>query len=157
MRMVGWNLVLALAWCALAGQLTIVDLLVGYAIGYGLLGWLVPSESARAYVRRLPRVLAFVVVYAYQVISSSLRIAWEVVTPRPRRRPGILAVPLDVTTPTEIALLANLITFTPGTVAIDVSDDRSHMIVHDMFVHDPEAARRDIKRRYERWVMRLLR
>lgn len=157
MRMVGWNLALALAWCALAGRLTLVDLLVGYAIGYGLLGWLVPSAAAQAYVRRLPRVLAFLVVYAYQVISSSLRIAWEVVTPRPRRSPGIIAVPLDVTTPAEIALLANLITFTPGTVAIDVTEDHSHMIVHDMFIRDPEAARRNIKQHYERWVMRLLR
>ena len=105
MRMVGWNLALALAWCALAGRLTLVDLLVGYAIGYGLLGWLVPSAAAQAYVRRLPRVLAFLVVYAYQVISSSLRIAWEVVTPRPRRSPGIIAVPLDVTTPAADAEL----------------------------------------------------
>lgn len=157
MRMTGWNLVIAFAWCALAGRLTLVDLLAGYAIGYGLLGWLVPSPAAHAYVRRLPRVLGFVVVYAYEVIVSTLRIAWEVVTPTPRRRPGIIEVPLDVKTDAEIALLANLVTFTPGTVTLDISDDRSRMIVHDMFIKDPEASRSHIKHRYERWVMRLLR
>jgi multicomponent Na+:H+ antiporter subunit E len=145
--MTGWNLALALAWCALAGRLTLDDLLAGYAIGYGLLGWLVPSPSAHAYVRRLPRVLGFLAVYAYEVIVSSLRIAWEVVTPAPRRRPGIILVPLDVKTDTEIALLANLVTFTPGTVTLDISDDRSRMVVHDMFIKVPEASRFFIKRR----------
>lgn len=157
MRLIGWNLVIALVWCALAGRLTLGDLLVGFAIGYGLLGWLVPSAAARAYVRRWPRVLAFVVIYTYEVLASSLRIAWEVITPRPRRRPGIIEVPLDVTTEAEVALLANLVTFTPGTVALDLSEDRTIMIVHDMFIDDPDAARARIKRRYERWVMRLLR
>jgi multicomponent Na+:H+ antiporter subunit E len=157
MRMVGWNLALALAWCALAGRLTLVDLFIGYVIGYGLLGWLVPSKSARAYVRRIPRVLGFVGAYAFEVVVSSLRIAWEVVTPWPRRSPGIVEVPLDVETDAEIALLANLVTFTPGTVALDVAEDRSHMLVHDMFIKDPETSRDKIKQRYERWVMRLLR
>lgn len=157
MRMVGWNLALALAWCALAGRLTLATLVVGYAIGYGLLGWLVPSPSARAYVRRLPRVLAFIVIYAYEVLKSSLRIAWEVVTPTTHRRPGIIEVPLDVETDAEIALLANLVTFTPGTVTLDISEDRTRMIVHDMFIEEPDLTRDHIKQRYERWVMRLLR
>ena len=155
--MVGWNIALALAWCALAGRLTIGDLLVGFAIGYALLGWLVPSPSARAYVGRIPRVLTFIMVYAFEVMISSLRIAWEIVTPVPRRRPGIIEVPLDVNTDAEIALLANLVTFTPGTVAIDIAEDGSHMVVHDMFIKDPDLTRRHIKQRYERWVMRLMR
>jgi multicomponent Na+:H+ antiporter subunit E len=155
--MVGWNLALALAWCALAGRLTISDIIVGFAIGYALLGWLVPSRAAHAYVTRIPQVLAFIVIYAYEVMISSMRIAWEIVTPVPHRRPGIIEVPLDVNTDAEIALLANLITFTPGTVAIDIAEDGSHMVVHDMFIKDPDLSRRHIKQRYERWVMRLMR
>ena len=156
MKMVGWNLALALAWCAIVGRLTLVDLVVGYAIGYGLLGWVIPVPAARTYVRRIPRVFVFIFVYAYEVFVSTLRIAWEVVTPTPRRSPGMVQVPLDVTTDAEIALLANLITFTPGTVTIDIADDRSHLIVHDMVLKDPEASRRHIKQRYERWVMRVM-
>lgn len=157
MRMVGWNLALALAWCALVGRLTLADLIVGYVIGFGVLGWLIPGPSPRAYVRRLPRVFAFVAVYASEVVVSTLRMAWEVVTPYPRRNPGMIEVPLDVTTDTEIAMLANLITFTPGSVMLDVADDRRHMLVHVLFLDDPEASIRHIKRRYERWVLRLMR
>jgi multicomponent Na+:H+ antiporter subunit E len=134
-----------------------VDLIAGFAMGYVLLGWLIPSEAARRYVKKWPQVLSFIAAYAIEVIVSSLRIALEVVTPVPRRRPGIIAVPLEVETETEIAFLANLVTFTPGTVALDISEDRRTMIVHDMFISDPDVSRDRIKRVYERWVLRLLR
>lgn len=153
----GGNLGLALLWSALVGRLTVVDLGVGFTIGYVLLGWLIPDERSRAYRWRLPRVVLFVGYYAVEVVISSLRIAWEVVTPRARRRPGIIDVPLDVETDLEIALLLNLVTFTPGTIALDLSPDRKTMRVHDMFLVDAERSRRHIKQRYERWVLRILR
>lgn len=156
MRLLGWNLGLALVWCALAGSLTIIDVLIGFVVGYGLLGWLTPTDEGRSYLRRLPLMFAFVGYYTWQVIASSLRIAWEIVTPTARRRPGIVEVPLDVHSDLQIALLANLITFTPGTVTLDLSADRRTMIVHDMFLEDADAARRQIKRRLERWVLRIL-
>lgn len=152
-----WNLVLALVWCALTGRLTAVDFAIGFAVGFGILAWLTPGQSARGYVRRAPRVPVFVVVYAWDVVQSSLRVAWDVVTPAARRRPAILAVPLELETDAEITLLANLITFTPGTLALDVTEDRRVMLVHDMFVSTPEAAKRRIKRHYERWLLRIMR
>jgi multicomponent Na+:H+ antiporter subunit E len=68
-----------------------------------------------------------------------------------------VAVPLDARTDIEITVLANLITMTPGSLAIDVSDDRRVMFVHSMFVDDPEAFRRSIKESLERRVLELLR
>ena len=57
----------------------------------------------------------------------------------------------------EITLLANLITVTPGSFSLDVSDDRSVLYVHAMYVDDPEALRREIKDGFERRVLELLR
>lgn len=156
MRMLGWNLALAFVWCALAGSLSIAVLGMGFAVGYLLIGWLIPTRDARAYLRRLPLAIAFLGFYIGEVILSSLRIAWEVITPAPRRRPGLVTVPLDVRTDAQIALLLNTVTFTPGTIAVDLSPDRQTMIVHDMFLTDAEVSRQRIKRRYERWVLRLL-
>lgn len=155
--MLGWNLGLALVWCALAGSLTLMDVLVGFAIGYLLIGWLTPTPEARSYLRRLPLMLVFFGYYGAQVVASSLRIGWEIVTPKAHRRPGIINVPLDVETDLQIALLVSLVTFTPGTVALDLSPDRKTLIVHDMFLDNADAARRRIKRRYERWVLRIFR
>ncbi len=73
------------------------------------------------------------------------------------RRPGIVAVPLDAETDLEIAFLANLITLTPGSLCVDISEDRRTMYIHAMFVDDPDSVRSEIKGRFERWVLVLLR
>jgi multicomponent Na+:H+ antiporter subunit E len=71
-------------------------------------------------------------------------------------KPGILAIPLDATQDSEILLLAMLINLTPGSVALDVSDDRKVMYVHVMYIDSPEAARSEIKHGFARRVRQLL-
>ena len=91
-----------------------------------------------------------------EILVSSLRVAWEILTPRPRARPGILRVPLDVSSTGQITLLAHLVTLTPGTVSLDVSEDRRALYVHVMFHDDPEDLVRRIKERLETRVRRVL-
>jgi multicomponent Na+:H+ antiporter subunit E len=86
-----------------------------------------------------------------------LRVARDVVTRKTYRRPGIVAVPLDAKTDAEITVLALFISLTPGTLAIDVSDDRKVLYVHEMFITDPEEVRRQLKAGFERYVLALLR
>ncbi len=73
--------------------------------------------------------------------------------------PGVVAIPLDARTEAEIALLANLITLTPGSVSLDLSEDRSLLYVHAMYIDggDVEAYRRSVKEKLERRVLELLR
>jgi multicomponent Na+:H+ antiporter subunit E len=71
-------------------------------------------------------------------------------------KPGILAVPLDATTDSEILLLAMLINLTPGSVALDVSPDRKVMYVHVMYIATPDRARQEIKTGFERRVLDVL-
>ena len=69
----------------------------------------------------------------------------------------MVAIPLDAETDAEITLLANLITLTPGTLSLDVSDDRRVLYIHAMYVDDVEELRRSIKDGFEKRVMELLR
>jgi multicomponent Na+:H+ antiporter subunit E len=73
--------------------------------------------------------------------------------------PGVVAIPLDARTDTEITLLANLITLTPGSVSLDLSEDRRVLYVHAMYIDggDVEAYRRSVKEGLERRVLELLR
>ena len=90
-------------------------------------------------------------------MRANLRVARDVITPTSYARPGIVAVPLDARTDLEITLLSNLVTMTPGSLSIDVADDRSVMYVHSMFVDDAAELRRVIKDDFERRVLELLR
>ena len=64
-------------------------------------------------------------------------------------KPGIFAYPLTVKSDFEIALLANLITLTPGTLSADLTDDRRCLLVHAFNVDDEQALVASIKERYE--------
>jgi multicomponent Na+:H+ antiporter subunit E len=78
-------------------------------------------------------------------------------TPNLYVKPGIIKIPLDVETNVEISLLANLITLTPGTLSIDVSDDKKVLYVHTMYVEDKEKFIREIKDGFEKRILLITR
>ncbi|GMU23316.1 MAG: hypothetical protein AMXMBFR13_33950 [Phycisphaerae bacterium] len=151
------NLLLTILWAATTGSARLGNVTVGFVVSFLVLWWLQPLLGPTAYFRKLPRALTFGLFFLWDLLRSNLRVAWDVVTPTAYRRPGIVAVPLDLKTDLEITLLANLLTLTPGSVTLDVSDDRKVLYVHAMFAADPEQVRRDIKQNYERRVMELFR
>jgi multisubunit Na+/H+ antiporter MnhE subunit len=66
-------------------------------------------------------------------------------------------VPLELERDSEIALLANLITLTPGTLSLDVSADRRTLYVHAMAVTSPDDLRREIQGGFERRILEAFR
>ena len=155
MKTLVWNLGLALGWCAITGQLTTVNLLIGFLIGYFALR--PPPGGQPRYFRKLHQALEFALFFVKEITLSTLRVARDVLAPNPRMRPAVLAVPLDAETDAEITLLANLITLTPGTLSLDVSPDRQTLYVHKMFMDDAEESVRELKEGFERRVLELLR
>jgi multicomponent Na+:H+ antiporter subunit E len=62
-------------------------------------------------------------------------------------------MPLDAKDEMEILLVTNLISLTPGTLSLDVSEDRSTLFIHAMFADDPDEIRHQMKSGMERWVI----
>ena len=151
------NLALSTVWAILMGDVNVENLAFGFALGFVTLAWLRPVPGAERYTQSLPRALVLVLFFLWELLLSSLRVAKDVLSPRPRFRPGIVGIPLDVTTDVEITLLATLITLTPDTLSLDVSNDRKTLYVHSMWVEDPDAFRREIKDGFERRILELLR
>lgn len=95
--------------------------------------------------------------FAWELVLANLRVAWLVVHPRPRMRPAIVALPLDVTSDAAIQLLAVTITLTPGALSLDVSSDRRTLYVHTVDVGDDvDAFVRDTKASFERRIQEWL-
>jgi multicomponent Na+:H+ antiporter subunit E len=151
------NLLLALAWSALQGELSLGNLVIGYVFGYLVLLSLVKGgvlDDTR-YVGKVHLAFGLAGFFLWELVRANLRLALDVATPRYQMTPGILAVPLDVTREHEIVLLTILINLTPGSVTLDVSDDRKVMYVHVMYIDSPEKARTAIKQGFERRVLQL--
>ncbi len=151
------NLFLALGFSAVRGQFTLTGLLTGFLVGYLALWISKPLYPDAVYFVRVPRVLGLAGYFLYQLIVSNFRVMWEVITPRHSSRPGIIGIELAARTDMEIMLVANMISLTPGTLSLDISDDRRVLYVHFMFLDDPAAARREIKDGLERRVLEALR
>ncbi|MBB6428444.1 Na+/H+ antiporter subunit E [Algisphaera agarilytica] len=151
------NLLLALAWMAMAGSAGWASFLMGFAVSYAVIAWLGSLIGQTGYTRKLPQAIGFVFFILWQLILSNLRVAYDVITPAANRSPAVIGVPLDVTTDAQITLLANLITLTPGTLSLDLSEDRKTLYIHAMFAEDREAFCREIKDGFERRVLELLR
>ncbi|WGH77585.1 Na+/H+ antiporter subunit E [Jannaschia ovalis] len=152
------NLLLAVAWAALTGQFTLPGLGVGLVVGFFALWIIQPLFANRGggYFLRVWRWLKLIVLFHWELIVSSLSVAWDVLTPRHRARPGIIAVPLKAKGEAEVLLVTNLISLTPGTLSLDVTEDCNTLFVHAMFSDDPEKIVSDIENGMERWVREAL-
>jgi multicomponent Na+:H+ antiporter subunit E len=146
------SILLALAWAALQGEVTLANLLVGYIVGYAILvllarGGVMPSTLVSRTIHAA-RLAGF---FAWELLVANFRVAADVLWGS-RIEPAVVAIPLDVTSDGEILLLSMLINITPGSVTIDLSDDRRTLYVHVMHMTSAEATRREIKDGFERRV-----
>lgn len=146
------SILLALAWAALQGEISLVNLAVGYLVGYAVLallarGGVMPSTLA-SQMKHAVKLAGF---FAWELILANVRVASDVLRPN-RIEPAVVAIPLDVTSDGAILLLSMLINITPGSVTIDLSDDRKTLYVHVMHMKSADETRREIKEGFERRV-----
>lgn len=152
------NLTLTLVWAGLFGTFDLPTLASGFFLSYFFL-WVIyrGRGTPPAYFTKPPKILAFLAYYLKELVLSNLIIARDILTPTHYMRPGVVAIPLRAQTDFEITLLANLITMTPGTLSLDISEDRKTLYVHAMYVHDADALRSEITNNFERRVLEILR
>lgn len=137
---------LAVIWVALTGQFSLVNLGLGVLLGLGAVRFAVPARRGEKRLSLSWALVRFPIVVIWALVLSNLRVARTVLfTPVDRLTPGIMAVPLTLTTDAEITALANLITLTPGTLTLDVSDDRQVLFVHVLDLSDADAALASIR------------
>lgn len=107
--------------------------------------------------RRITAAFTFLFFYCFSLLKTGFIIAWDILTVKDYSKPGFIHVPLEAKTDIEIALIANLITFSPGTMVMAISEDKKFMTVHVMFLESTEAAIQEIKHDLERRVLEVLR
>ncbi len=151
---------LPVIWMALTGDFSAPNFALGFVLS-SLVLWV--NRPVRGsvpllyYLRKSLLWAAFLLFFLRELVLASLRIAWDILTPRHRMRPAIVAIPLDLESDMEITSLANLITLTPGTLSLDISPDRKTLYIHAMYVTDVEKTRQEIKDRFERRIKELFR
>lgn len=152
------NLLLAITWAALQGEFSLANLLIGFVLGYLVLGALARGGVLPStYGKKVNAAISLAVFLFYAFIIANIRMAIDVVRSKRHLSPGIVAIPLDAKSDYEILLLATIINLTPGTIAVDLANDRSVLFLHVMHVKSPDEVRAEIKGDFERRVIELMR
>lgn len=151
------NVILAVIWVALLGTFSAQAFAAGFAVGFVALWLARPLFGPTRYFVKALDVLRLAGLFLEELVLSSLRVVHDVLTPQHLSRPGIVAVPLDAESDLEVTVLANLVSLTPGTLALEVGEGRRVLFVHAMFVDNPETLRREVKDGMERRVLAALR
>jgi multicomponent Na+:H+ antiporter subunit E len=151
------NMILTIIWVALTGSFVFMNFVFGFVLAFLIL-WLVNTDAVnRKYFKLVPNIISFFLYFLYELVKANIQVAYDVVTPTFYMTPGIVAVPLDVKTDLEITILANVISLTPGTLSLDVSDDRKVLYVHSMYIKDRENFIKSIKNGFEKKLLNITR
>jgi multicomponent Na+:H+ antiporter subunit E len=117
-----------LAWMLLAGELAMTEAVTGAAAA--LLVTLVSGQHLAVYTgvrfswRAAIHLPAFLLVFLRALVYANLDMARRVLSPALPIRPEIVRVATRLQSPLGKLLLANAITLTPGTLAVDVHDNQ---------------------------------
>jgi len=149
------NVIVVFVWQAIVPLFGFIDYIIGFVVGFVAI-----SAIHRPYIYRAYRLLYFIGYVVWQILLSNLSIAKLVLQPKPNLDPGIIAVPLTVSTGLEIMILASVITLTPGTISVDLGKNEAGqqvLYVHNLRVGDPEAFRQSIRDGFERLLLQVTR
>lgn len=150
------TLLLAVVWSLLQNEIS-----AGMVVFGVILGIIIPVITSAWWPDRpqslhLGKMVIYSAIVIWDILLANVQVAWIVLTrSNASLRPAWVVVPLELTTPEAITILAGTITLTPGTVSADLSAHGHSLLVHTLDTDDPDAIRDEIKSRYERRLMEI--
>ncbi len=75
----------------------------------------------------------FLIYYLIKVVQANVYIAYDILTPKALSTPELIWIPIKIKTDFGLLLLTNLITMTPGTLSIELSEDKKKILVHSLY------------------------
>jgi multicomponent K+:H+ antiporter subunit E len=151
------TLVLVAIWLLLNNTIALRDILLGSLIAVLLMLAAAQMRPVQPKLRELWLAVPLTFVVLWDILRSNFnvaRIVLGLVTDR-RVVSGFIDIPLDLRDPHGLAILAAIITSTPGTAWGGLSEDGSVLKLHVLDLRDEQEWIRMIKQRYERPLMRI--
>ncbi|QFY62894.1 Na+/H+ antiporter subunit E (plasmid) [Rhizobium grahamii] len=140
-------------------------LLNGFTLGQFVLGAIVavvaswamaslrPERPNLAKWYLLPKLFFRVV---YDIVVSNLAVAWVILrSGRQRHSPGFLTIHLEIRNQFALALLAVILTSTPGSAWLEYDSNDNTVLLHVLDIQNEAVWRDTIKNRYEKLLMEI--
>lgn len=144
------------------GSISLYDVLTGImvAVIIGLLTgvFIVENPGKALSIRRALYMLKYIIWYFLVAETKAhLDVIKRALSPKPYLNPGIIRIPYNVSTDYAMTLIANSITNTPGTVVVDINQDKKLFYVHwiDAKTRDPIKAWKIISSKFESYAQKI--
>ncbi len=149
------TLVLALVWPLMNQSWSLGQLLLGLLLALVVPWFTEPLRDQQPVLRRPAVALRLALLVLYDIVVSNLQVARLTLGRESALRSGFVWLPLSITDPHGIVLLAGIITMTPGTVSSDLTPDHRFLLIHVFNVDDEAELVAQIKARYEAPLMEI--
>lgn len=150
-----WVLLLGL-WLLLNQTIAIGDVILGAVVALGATHAFKLLDPPAARLRRLATVLELLGLVLADVVGSNIAVVRIIMHPGVRKRTsGFVQIPLELRDPAALAVLACIITATPGTAWARYDSARGILTMHILDLIDDETWVRAIKDRYERRLLEI--
>lgn len=108
----------------------------GFFVGIGILYVMHRFFGTQFYLRKLAKVIYLILLFIKELNSSSFMVIKQILTPNLQITPGIFTYKTTLQGEWEVTVLALLLTLTPGSVVMEVSESGDVFYIHAMDIED---------------------
>lgn len=151
------SLVLFVTWLLLGEELSVAQVVFGALLSVALMLAIAHLRPVRPRLRRLHLAVPLAASVLVDILRSNLHVA-AIVLGLVRARPvrsGFLDIPIELSDPHGLTILAVIVTATPGTTWAGLSPSGRTLTLHVLDLKDEEELIRLTKRRYEQPLLRI--
>jgi len=136
------NLFIATLWLLLQDEVVpqFSTFLIGFIVGIGILYALHRFYGTQFYLRRVFSIIKLLWLFNWELLLSSYSVLRQITTPRLQITPGIFTYKTVLKGDWEVTALALLLTLTPGSVVMEVSEDGDVFYIHAMDIEQSKDA-----------------
>ena len=128
------NIFIASLWFLLGDDPTndFSDFMKGYLVGVIILYFMHRFFGTRFYLKRVWKILKLILLFIQELILSTISVLRWVLSPKLNITPGIFTYKTELKGDWQVTTLAVLLTLTPGSVVMEVSEEGDVFYIHAM-------------------------
>lgn len=144
-------------WLLLNGELSVLSIAFGVLLALLLVLAIALLRPVRPRLRHVHLAIPLVATLLVDIVLSNIGVARVVLglTRNRQVRSGFIDIPLELSDPHGLAILAVIVTSTPGTSWAGVAPDGRVLRLHMLDIRNEDEWIRSFKQRYERRLMRI--
>ena len=151
------NFFLAFVWMFMTVSFSPAGFAIGFIVGLGIIILMRRFFSYHLYTSRVWAIIKLFLLFLKELFLSSIQVLRIVISPNMNLKPAIFELETELKEDWEITLLSALITLTPGTLVVGISDDQKKLYIHALDFDDIDGAVNSIKDTFERAILEVSR